>query len=595
MTDHIVHNLVQGTPEWQHFRLSYLGASEAAAMLGLSENTKRTELLHIKHTGTPKEFSDFVQERILDHGHEVEALARPLVEEDLGEDLYPVTCSLGEFSASCDGLTMAGDTAFEHKQWNEELALAVENGNVPDSHMPQCQQILMVTGAERVRFVVSDGTRDRFVWVDVTPDPEWFERIRAGWEQFKKDLADYEPQPAEVKPTGRTPETLPALLLEVTGRVTTSNLPQFREHALAVFAGINRDLTTDQEFADAEKTVKWCGEVESKLAAAKQHALAQTASIDELFRTIDDISGEARRVRLDLNKLVEQRKVEIKEGIIRGGREAYAKHIDGLKAETGGAWVALAIPDFAGAAKGKRSLASMRDAVDTVLANAKIEADASARRIRANLAVIEEGIVGYESLFPDRLGLATKQLDDLRLVITSRIHTHKAAEAKREEEQRERIRKEEADRLAREMREAQEAKEKLLAEEQAMRARGEYPDVAEAIEALERGERLEYRRAPQDVWRNCGPSHEMDAHNYYRRAPAPAPAAAPTAVAARPAATTTQKPSAPVTPITTRARPPARPTDAEIIGALVSHFEAREEEVIAWLCEMDFSTFDHAA
>ena len=79
MTERTVQELVQGTPEWEEFRLHHFGASEAAAMLGLSTKVKRNELLHMKHTGTPKEFSDWVQEHILDHGHEVEALARPLV------------------------------------------------------------------------------------------------------------------------------------------------------------------------------------------------------------------------------------------------------------------------------------------------------------------------------------------------------------------------------------------------------------------------------------------------------------------------------------------------------------------------------------
>ncbi|URF05451.1 YqaJ viral recombinase family protein [Cupriavidus campinensis] len=538
-----IHNLNQGTPEWQHFRLSYHGASEAAAMLGLSPYVKRTELLHVKHTGTPKEFSDFVQERILDRGHEVEALARPLVEDDLGEDLYPVTCSDGALSASCDGLTMAGDVAFEHKQWNEELALAVENGNVPDSHMPQCQQIMLVTGAERVRFVVSDGTRDRFVWTDVTPDEEWFDRIRAGWEQFEKDLADYLPQALEVKPVGRTPETLPALLVEVTGHVTASNLTEFRNHAVAVFRAINRNLSTDQDFADAEKTVKWCGEVESRLEAAKQHALSQTASIDALFRTIDDISAEARRVRLDLDKLVSQRKTEIKESIIRGGRDAYEKHVQALKAETGGAWVPLGMPDFAGAAKGKRSVASIQDAVDTVLANAKIDADASAKRIRANVAFLEEAIAGYEFLFADRAGLSTKHLDDLRLVVTSRIDKHKADEQRRQDAERERIRKEEQLKLERE------AAEKAAADKAAAQA-----------------------PAP---------------------APAPAPAREP-AAAARPASPVPRQ-AAPVTQMAGRPRPIPRPADAEIVSALVSHFEATEAEVIGWLCELDFSSFDNAA
>lgn len=539
MSEYIVHDLVQGSPEWQAFRLNYHGASEAAAMLGLSSNMKRTELLHIKHTGNPKEFSDFVQERILDRGHEVEALARPLVEEDLGEELYPVTCSLGKESASCDGLTMAGDIAFEHKQWNEELALAVENGNVPDSHMPQCQQIMMVTGASRVRFVVSDGTRDRFTWTDVTPDEGWFRRIRAGWAQFEKDVAEYEPREAEVKPEGRTPESLPALFVEVTGQVTASNLREYRDHALAVFGGINKDLQTDQDFADAEKTVKWCGMVEERLAAAKQHALSQTQSIDELFRTIDDISAEARRVRLDLDKLVTRRKVEVKEYIIKGGRDAYGKHVHALKEETGGIWIDLGMPDFAGAAKGKRSFESIQDAVDTLLANAKIDADASAKRLRGNVAYLDEATAGFEFLFSDRAGLATKQLDDIKMTVSNRIEKHKLDKQREEEATRERIRREEQARADRE--------------------------AAERA-AAERAEQQAAERAAQAA---AAPSP----------APAPAPVyeerAVPVQQAVRKPARTPAKPT--------------RPTDAEIVAALVSHFEATEEQVIGWICEMDFS------
>lgn len=443
MTERITHNLVQGTDEWAQFRLTKFGASEAAAMLGISTKAKRTELLHMKHTGNPKEFSEWVQKNILDYGHEVEALARPIIEEVIGQDLYPVTRSLGKLSASSDGLTLDDETAFEHKQWNEALAASVRAKILPDEHQPQCQQIIMVHGVKRVIFTVSDGTRENMEYMEVYPDPVWQERIVAGWTQFEKDLAEYVPQVIEIKPEGRTPETLPALLVEVTGRVTASNLREYREHALAVFAGINKELSSDQDFADAEKTVKWCGMVEERLAAAKQHALSQTASIDELFRTIDDISAEARRVRLDLDKLVTKRKTEVKDGIIAGGKAAYLVHIAELRKETDGAWIPLMLPDFAGAVKGKRSVASIQDAVDTVLANAKIEADASAKRIRENLTCIKGDGAGYDFLFADKPALICKPLDDLRLVIKTRIAEHKDAEDKRLEAQRARIQEEE--------------------------------------------------------------------------------------------------------------------------------------------------------
>ena len=188
----IKHKLIQGSPEWVAFRLEHDGASEAAAMLGLSRKNTRNELLHMKHTGMSKEFSEFVQRNILDKGHKVEALARPLIEEAIGDDLYPVTCSNGRLSASCDGLTMGvegGEIAFEHKQWNAEHSEMVRNNIMPEEHIPQCQQIMLVTGAQKVVFTVSDGTPDNLVRMDVLPDDAWFERIERGWEQFHKDLA----------------------------------------------------------------------------------------------------------------------------------------------------------------------------------------------------------------------------------------------------------------------------------------------------------------------------------------------------------------------------------------------------------------------
>ena len=87
------HNLVQGSKEWNEFRANHFGASEAAAMLGLSKQLSRNDLLLYKKTGKSKEYSDWVQENILDYGHEVEALARELLESELGDELYPVTCS----------------------------------------------------------------------------------------------------------------------------------------------------------------------------------------------------------------------------------------------------------------------------------------------------------------------------------------------------------------------------------------------------------------------------------------------------------------------------------------------------------------------
>src|SRR3989338_7523664 len=187
----VEHELIQGTQEWLDFRLEHDGSSEAAAMLGLSKTTTRTELLRMKSSGIAKEFCDWVQKNILDYGHEVEALARPIVAKQFGIRLFPLICSRGRPSASCDGITMDGTIGWEHKQWNKELASAVARYELPDTHMPQVQQALLVTGAEKWIFTVSDGTEENMVSMEVMPDPVWFGRILSGWIQFNKDRDNY--------------------------------------------------------------------------------------------------------------------------------------------------------------------------------------------------------------------------------------------------------------------------------------------------------------------------------------------------------------------------------------------------------------------
>ena len=126
-----MHAIVQGTDEWDLFRFRHFGASEAPMMLGISSKATRNELLAAKSLGLAREFSEWVQERILGAGHAAEAAARPLVEKIVGEELFPVVCSDGALSASCDGLTMLGEVAFEHKILNADTVEKINCGAVP--------------------------------------------------------------------------------------------------------------------------------------------------------------------------------------------------------------------------------------------------------------------------------------------------------------------------------------------------------------------------------------------------------------------------------------------------------------------------------
>jgi len=444
-----IHSVIQGSEAWHALRANYFTASEAPAMMGASKQMKRTELLHAKKTGLDRDVSWWVQKYLFDKGHEAEAMARPILEARIGEDLFPVVGTEGDLLASLDGCTMLGETLFEHKMWNEQLAADVLAGTLDPHYYWQLEQQLLVSGAEKVIFVCSDGTEDNFVSMEYTPVPGRAATLVAGWKQFQADLLDF--TPAEVLPetVGKTPESLPALRIEVTGMVTASNLEQFKAHSLAVFDAINTNLETDQHFADAEKTVKWCGDVEERLAAAKQHALSQTESIDALFRTIDEISVEARTKRLMLDKLVKARKVSIREDIVMSAAKALQTHIDQINTSLGGKARMPTVPaDFAGAIKGKKSISSLRDAADSELARAKIAASQIGDSIRANLASLVELAADYVFLFNDVQQLVLKANDDLVALIKVRISEHQKAEADKEDAQRERIRKEELQRIA---------------------------------------------------------------------------------------------------------------------------------------------------
>ncbi|MGR3892788.1 YqaJ viral recombinase family protein [Pseudomonas sp. 1176_21] len=447
-----IHNVTQGSAEWHALRAQHFTASEAPAMMGASKYQTRTDLLKLKKTGITPEVTSS-QQRIFDKGHETEAMARPIVERMIGEDLFPVVGTEGNLLASMDGMTMLGETLFEHKLWNESLVAQVRAGELEPHYYWQLEQQLLVSGAEKTIFVCSDGTEANFVSLEYFPVAGRAAQLAEGWKQFEADLASFEPVAAVAEVVGNTPETLPALRIEVTGMVTASNLEQFKAHSLAVIEGINTDLQTDQHFADAEKTVKWCGDVESRLEAAKQHALSQTESIDVLFKTIEDISAQVRLKRLELDKLVKARKVAIRDEIVITAAKALQVHIDKINESFGGKVRLPAVPaDFAGAIKGKKTISSLRDAADSELARAKIEASQIGDGIRTNLESLRTLAKDHAFLFNDAQQLVLKDNEDLVALIKVRISEHQQAEDQKAEAQREKIRKEERERLEQEQR-----------------------------------------------------------------------------------------------------------------------------------------------
>lgn len=552
-------NLVQGSPEWIEHRRTHFNASDAPAMMGVSKYQTRSDLLKAKATGADRDI-DANTQALFDRGHAAEAAARPIAERIIGDELFPVVTGTEidglRLSASLDGMTMAGDTLFEHKLYSQSLAERVRTGTLEPHYTVQMDQQMLVTGADKVLFMCSDGTEENCAWMWYYRNPEAEAAIVAGWSQFLADLANYQHIEDAPKPEGKAPETLPALRIELTGMVTASNLTEFRRTALAVIDGVNTDLQTDADFADAEKAVKWAKDVENRLDAAKQHALSQTASIDELFRTLDEIKDYARAKRLDLEKLVKTRKESIRVEILNSAKQALAAHIAKLEQRIQPLHLPAYQADFAGAMKNKRTVASLRDAVGTLLAQAKIDTSAMADEMEVNLKALDSLAGEYRHLFADLQQLATKPADDFAAAVKLRVAEHQEKERQRQEAERERIRKEEAERVEREER------ARIRAEQEAAEA--------------------ERRRQTSEAIQQT--ANERDASPSAKVVDPTTPAvSAPTAPAASSVAT-------PIAAASSSKPVKMRPTDAEIIDVLALHYRVHESKVLEWLCDMDLDT-----
>lgn len=481
----ITHNLVQGTAEWHAYRAAHDNASDAPAMMGVSSYKTRDQLIAERATGIVPEV-DAATQRLFDSGHRFEALARPLAEKIIGEELYACTGSENEtsrLSASFDGLTMLEDVAFEHKRLNQRLreALSIPDctgADLPMEYQIQMEQQCAVSGCERVLFMASDwDDRDRLIeewhcWYE--PNEELRAQIVAGWEQLHKDVSAWVPPLAKPAPVVAEPmESLPAVSVRLDGKLAVvSNLPDFATALRAFIERIPAKPDTDQDFANAESACKALKRAEDALTAGEDAALGEMVDFEAMRRQVRDLKELARVTRLATEKLVTARKEQIRGEIVAGGIAALREHIASLNTRLGKPYMPTVPADFAGVIKGKRTVDSLRGAVNDELARAKIESNAVADRIQINLGTLRELASAHAALFPDTATIVLKQPEDLTMLVKSRIAEQEAAEAKRLEAERERIRAEEAARADRE------AREKLEAEQRAAQA-----DIAQAAQS----------------------------------------------------------------------------------------------------------------
>lgn len=187
-----LYKLVQGSPEWHEHRAQYRNASETAAVMGVSPWQTPYELWLVK---TGRKVT--VETEAMRHGTATEPAARAAFEQESGLIMQPLVLVDGDYSASLDGITLAGDTILEikcpYRGQTSELWQTVHTGSVPAHYMLQVQHQLMVSKAKIAYLWVYDGQQG--IGLTIEPDEVAYSQIKTAWEAFQPYLDNDTPPP----------------------------------------------------------------------------------------------------------------------------------------------------------------------------------------------------------------------------------------------------------------------------------------------------------------------------------------------------------------------------------------------------------------
>ena len=181
-------NLVQGSPEWHAHRRAHRNASETPAVLGKSPWVTPYQLWQQKLGLATPEISAAML-----HGTELEPAARAAYERRTGLVMQPLVMVDGEYSASLDGLTLAGDRLVEIKcplkGRDSTLWKSIESDRrLPEHYQWQIQHQLMVTKADIADVYIFDGAEG--IIFPVAPDASAWPRIHAAWDAFAQYVSE---------------------------------------------------------------------------------------------------------------------------------------------------------------------------------------------------------------------------------------------------------------------------------------------------------------------------------------------------------------------------------------------------------------------
>ena len=433
--------LEQGSEEWLAERKTSDGtASELPIAAGKSQYKTRTQLIEEKK-GVEEKISSFTQE-IFARGHKAENEARDILEEERLESFFPKVfkCEIEGLSllASLDGISYDGKTIYEHKLWNKELAENTRAGLIDEKYSLQLDQQLLVSGAEEVVFICSDGTTEKKEMLIYKSNEEKFKNIVSIWKQFKIDKENHVFELKKEKVQVMDTEAFPVVKYSVEGSLISTNFDDVKEKLKMIssdtFELLEKEGKTDLDFEIIAGTIKAANSGRVSLKEINKKVVSGFESFEEFLKNVKEVDSILQRMSAAAKKLMDIEKDKLKSEIVDKAHSEFNLHLLDLNKslkinhqfyfESGSLYEA---------GKGKKTIDSYKECVNTELANLKSflsEKFISFKDFDAYLDSKNE----FSFLFNDASDIAEtyfgKSFLDFKEEIDSRIEQH----LKREEE-----------------------------------------------------------------------------------------------------------------------------------------------------------------
>lgn len=141
--------LEQNTPEWEDWRFSGIGASDAPAIMGENRFKSASELLHEKKNRISPSKNIYMQ-----RGSQLEPIARGEYSSKYGIELTPLCVQSTErhwLRASLDAISHARNHLVEIK-CGESAYTKARRGIVPSYYYGQLQHQLLLTGLATIHY-----------------------------------------------------------------------------------------------------------------------------------------------------------------------------------------------------------------------------------------------------------------------------------------------------------------------------------------------------------------------------------------------------------------------------------------------------------